>query len=82
MQHTTSVLWPFVRDYPGEPVPEGLNHSGFYYSRDDRVAVASAGPYGSQLHLASDRNHENTSGLKYFYRPEALPANQPTASKH
>jgi len=19
---TTTVLWPFVRDYPGEPVPE------------------------------------------------------------
>jgi len=21
-QHTTTVLWPFVRDYPGELVPE------------------------------------------------------------
>jgi len=20
--HTTTVLWPFVRDYPGEPIPE------------------------------------------------------------
>ena len=20
--HTTPVSWPFVRDYPGEPVPE------------------------------------------------------------
>jgi len=25
---TTTILWPFVRDYPGEPVPEGtFTHS-------------------------------------------------------
>jgi len=21
-QHTTTILWPFVQDYPGEPIPE------------------------------------------------------------
>ena len=27
-QHTTTILWPSVRDYPGEPVPEEtLTHS-------------------------------------------------------
>jgi len=43
------------------------------------VAVASAGPYAS-LHLAPD-NHASTPPLS-FYRPDALPAAQPTASKH
>ena len=31
--HThTSVKRPFVRDYPGEPVPERRNQSGFYWN--------------------------------------------------
>ena len=32
-----------------------MNHSGLYWSRDDRVAAASAGPYASNLHLTPDR---------------------------
>jgi len=40
---------------------------------------ASAGLYAS-LHLIPD-NHANISPLS-FYRPDALPAAQPTASKH
>jgi len=43
----------------------------------EAVAVASAGPYAS-LHLAPDRNHASTPPLKVFYRPDALPASQPT----
>ena len=31
--------------------------------------------------LKSD-NHANTPPLSFFYRPDALPATQPTASKH
>jgi len=27
-------------------------------------------------------NHAGTTPLKFFYRPDALPAAQPTASKH
>jgi len=27
-------------------------------------------------------NHASTPPLKFFYRPDALPATQPTASKH
>jgi len=34
-------------------------------------AVASAGPYANNLHL-----------IDQFYRPDALPDAQPTASKH
>ena len=47
--------------------------SGFYWSKRQWVAVASAGPYAS-LHLAPAPHH---SGV---YRPDALPATQPTVS--
>ena len=43
------------------------------------MAVASAGPYANNLHLAAD-NHTNTSSLN-FYKPDALPDAQPTVSK-
>jgi len=52
----------------------------FTGARDDGAAVASAGPYANHLHLAPD-NHASTSPLS-FYRLDALPAVQPTASKH
>jgi len=42
------------------------------------VAVATAGPYANHLHLAPTDNHASTSPLS-FYRPDALPAAQPTA---
>ena len=49
---------------------------GFYWSKRQWVAVASAGPYAI-LHLTLD----NTPPLN-FYRPDALPATQPTVWKH
>ena len=46
------------------------------------MVVASAGPYAS-LHLTPDRYpHQHPTTLLFFYRPDALPATQPTASKH
>jgi len=58
-------------DLLGEPAPERYNQSGFTGARvSERVAVASAGPYAN-LHLA----------LR-FYRPDAVSATHPTASKH
>jgi len=47
-------LTALFRDYPGVPVPERQNQSGFYWSKRQWVAVASAGPYAS-LHLTPDR---------------------------
>jgi len=41
------------------------------------MEVASGGPYANHLHLT----HASTSPLN-FYRPDALPAAQPIASKH
>ena len=52
--YTHTHLTALFRDYPGEPVPERQNQSGFYWSKKQWVAVASAGTYAS-LHLASDR---------------------------
>jgi len=53
--HThTPVSQPSVQDYPGLPVPERSNQSGFYWGKRQWVAVASAGPYAC-LHLAPDR---------------------------
>jgi len=45
------------------------------------VAVASAGPYAN-LHLDPDRITMPASHNPVFYRPDALPVAQPTASKH
>jgi len=45
------------------------------------MAVASAGSYANNLHLAPERNHSNTSSLN-FYRPDALPDAPPTVTKH
>jgi len=35
--------------------PKGKTSMDFNEARDDRVAVASAGPYANHLHLATDR---------------------------
>jgi len=46
------------------------------------VCVASAGPHTNNLCTSLQRdNHTNTSSLS-FYRLDALPAAQPTVSKH
>jgi len=44
------------------------------------MAVASAGLYAN-LHLAQTHKHSSIPPLS-FYRPDALPATQPTVSKH
>jgi len=36
---------------PGWAGTRRMNHSGYYWTRDDGVAVASAGPYASHLHF-------------------------------
>jgi len=44
--------------------------------RDDGVAVVSGRPYANNLHLAPEASPFS------FYRPDALSATQPPASKH
>jgi len=43
--------------------------------------VASAGPYAN-LHIAPDKQPRQQRTTLFFYRPDALPAAQPTVSKH
>jgi len=43
-----------------------------------RVAVASAGPYAS-LHLSLQKDNYTSTRPLSFYRPDTLPATQPTA---
>jgi len=69
--------------FPGLPGWAGtrkVNQSGFYWSKRQWVAVASAGPMQVCTSLQTG-NHASTPPLS-FYRPDALPATQPTASRH
>ena len=59
-----------------------LNHSGFYWSRDDGLAVASTEPYPRHLHLRSRQMTMPALHHSAFYWPDAFPAAQPTESKH
>jgi len=44
-------------------------------------AVASAGRYANNLHLAPDRKTHQHLITKFFYKLDALPDAQPTVSK-
>ena len=60
---------------------KGKTNLDFYWNKRQWVAVTSTGPYAS-LHLAPDRQPCQHPTTQFFYRPDALPAAQPTASKH
>jgi len=69
-------------DYPGEPVPKGKTNLDLYEARDsDREwQWHQLGHMQLCTSLQTD-NHASTPPL-FFYRPDALPVAQPTASKH
>ena len=75
---TTTVLLPFIRDHPGEPVPEEncwtLWRMGRLTESNTPIIRLGTTPSG----LTSAHLHHPP----IFYRPDALPAAQPTASKH
>ena len=59
-------------------VSQYQNQSGFYWSKRHWVAVASAGPYANRPRwITMLAPHQPV-----FYGPDALPAAQPTLSKH
>jgi len=77
-EHITTVLRPLFRDHAGEPVPEEnfwtLWCKGRLTEADTPTIQLGATPLGlSSAHL----HHPDI-----FYRPDALPVAQPTASKH
>ena len=58
------------------------NQSGFYWNKRQWVAVASFTPYVCK---SAPRSRQITMPAPHhsgFYRPDTLPATQPTASKH
>ena len=75
--HTTTILRPFFRDHPGEPVLEEnfwtLWCKGRLTEADTPTIQRGATPSG----LTSVYHHP-----PIFYRSNALPAAQPTVSKH
>jgi len=76
--HTTTILWPFFRDHLAEPVPEEnfwtLWCKGRLTEADTPTIQLGATPSG----LTSAHVHHP----QIFCKPDALPAAQPTASKH
>jgi len=77
--HATTILRPFLQDHLGEPVPEEnfwtLWCKGRLTEADTPTIVMGATPSG--LVTSAHRHHPHI-----FYRPDALPAAQPTASKY
>jgi len=72
--HTTTVLRPFLRDHPGEPVPEENFWTLWCKGRSTeadkptiRLGATPSGPTSAHVHHP------------IFYGPDALPATQPTA---
>jgi len=79
-QHTHTRLTALFRDYPDEPVPEGKTNLDFTEARDSEWQWHQLGHMQACTSLQTD-NHASNPPLS-FYRPDALPAAQPTASKH
>jgi len=76
--HTTTVLWLFFQDLPGEPVPE----KNFWTLRCKRRLTEAE---TLTIWLGATPSRLTSSHLHHppiFYRPDALPATQPTVSKH
>ena len=77
----TQTDTPFVRDYPGEPVPERWKISpDFTQARDNEWQWHQL----NHMQVCTSFQTENLASTPSlsFYRPDALPAAQPTASKH
>ena len=79
--HTHTRLMALFLGLPRWTGTRKVNQSGFYWIKRQWVAVVSAGPYAS-LHLAPDRQPHQHPTTQFFYRSDALPAAQPTVSKH
>ena len=63
------------------PYQKGKTNLDFTEARDSEWQWHQLGHVQVCTSLQPD-NHASTSPLSFFYRPDALPAAQPTASKH
>jgi len=72
---------PFSRTTWVSRYQKGRTIPDFAEARDDGVAVASAGPYAKHFHFAREITTP-VPHISVFYRPDALPATQPTVLEH
>jgi len=70
-----------VRDQPGRPVPKETTPLDFYAAGEDNGGRGTDSPGGHHPNQANGAPTPTTPP-RFFYRPDALPAAQPTASKH
>jgi len=82
---TTTTPHPFNGPFSGTTwvsrYKKGETNLDFTEARDSEWRWHQLGHMQVCTLLQTD-NHASTSPLKFFYRPDALPATQPTASKH
>jgi len=75
-------LLDFVRDYPDEPTPEMYHQEGkTTLDLLEQDIVSGSGIRWAICTLTQTHKHASIPSLS-FYRPDALPATQPTASKY
>ena len=70
--HTTTILWPFLWDHPGELVPDFMMQSKINRGRH-------TDPPARRHSIRTNQCPPPPSPI--FFRPDALPAAQPTVSK-
>jgi len=77
--HHTTVLRPFFRDHLGERVPEENFWTLWCKGRLTEANTPTIRLGATPSRLTSAHLHHPPI---FFYRPDALPAAEPTASKH
>ena len=83
--HTFTALHPFNGIFPGQSGSDGtrkVNHSGFYWSKR---WWGGSGISWTICKSFAPHSRQKTKPVPHhfsFYRPDAVPAAQPTASKH
>jgi len=77
--HTTTILPPFFRDHPGETVPEENFWTLWCKGRLTEADTLTIWLGATPSRLTSANLHHPPI---FFYGPDAIPATQPTASKH
>jgi len=78
---TTTVLWPFVQDYPGKPAPEGWTILDFSKAEAMKWQWHQLGHAQVICTSLQTDNAANTSSVNFFMGQFAFPAVQPTVSK-
>jgi len=79
LKTTTTILRPFFRDYPHEPVPEEKLLDFMVQGKINRGRHTN---HLAGCHSIRTNQCPAPPSPPFFYRPDALAAAQPTVSKH